>query len=325
VIVKHINIITIILGSIMATTKMSAQINNSFYLKHDIYEYAINPAVTGRDYYPMISFSQKKYWLGTNDSPSITSIGGVLRMGVYNFYTPKMLLNKSTIASRSRMGAGVFLMREQDGPMSIMYSTINYAYFIPLNNASSELSFGLSMRLQHNSLNQSQLEPLDDMDPELIGLDNSELITDASFGSYYHTDQLFVGASVNELFRSAEPLTNKKLRNDRDYFIHGGYKFFLKRFELEPSVFMGMIDGEDKYYYGRLRLYYLTYNWFSVAYRSTKAINLSMGLRLNRFYLVYIYDVGVSKMIKYFDGSHEIMFGLNIGTFEMEGIRKLAK
>ena len=94
------------------------------------------------------------------------------------------------------------------------------------------------------------------------------------FGIYFHNEQFHIGASLNDILLSDISLTSRSNEeNKRDFFIHMGYKFFLKRFELEPSAFMGWIDNDIFYYYGRLKMYYLNYNWFSLAYRSSPAIN----------------------------------------------------
>jgi len=297
-----------------------------YYTKHNNYEYAINPAITGRDYYPVINLSHKNYWLGTKDSPSSTCIGGTFRMGKYSLYTPKMLINTSKVSSRSRMGVGGFLIHEKDGPLSYKRASVNYAYYIPFNHATEELSFGISAQLFHYAVDEKILNPMDSGDEKLINLNDQPYIPEAGCGIYYHSDQLSFGVSVNDLILSDLSLTSDGTENNkRDLFISVGYKFFLKRFELEPTVWTAQIDEMPLYYYTGLKLYYLTYNWFSVAYKSTQMLSYSFGLSLNRFKMVYVYEHSVSEMITYYTGNHEIMLGINIGLYEPEGIRKLTK
>lgn len=311
--------------------KIQAQLN-TFYRKHDLFEFAVNPAVTGRDYYPLLGLSYRKYWLGSSQSPYISTFGAAMRLGSFNFYNPKMMLNKTNFTSRSRMGLGALIMNEKDGPLQSIYSTINYAYFVPLNNAGSELSFGLSTRLQYNLIDEGILEPLDEGDPELFDFNEGVLIPDAAFGMYYHDPQFHFGLSLNELFQSKKPLT-QAYRNKTDLFVHSGYKFFLKWLEIEPSAFLGYVDMDWWYFYERVKLYYKNYQWVALAYRSVKqgevfsseSINVALGFRFNRYYMSYSYDLGVSELVKYFDGSHEIMFGLNLGLYETEGIRKTVR
>ncbi len=296
------------------------------YSKHYNYEQFVNPAITGRDYYPVVNFAHKKYWLGTKDSPSTTCIGASMRLGTYNFYTPRMMVNRSKFTSKSRVGLGGFIMHETDGPLNYLNGTLTYSYFIPFNNASTQLSFGISAQFHSYSVNMGMLDPLDDNDPELMKLNDKKLVPEAGFGVYLHDDQFFAGLSVNDLLLSDLPLDdNDHNKNKRDFFFQTGYKFFLKRFELEPSIFIAKINNTPLYKFASLKLYYMNYNWFAVSYRSTKSFMVSAGLRLSRFYLAYNYEHSVSKMMKYFEGSHEIMLGVNIGLYKVEGIRKVVR
>ncbi len=298
--------------------------NSPVYSKHYNYEQFVNPAITGRDRSPFLNFSYKKYWVGTEDSPSQTSLGGSFRLGHFDFYTPNMMLNKGKLLSKNRMGMGGFMMYDKDGPLANFYASLTYAYFVPLNyNSTTELSFGLSAQLSHYSVNYSLLEPNDPGDPELETLEKIPLIADGSFGVYFHTKQFYAGGSVNELFKSKNPLENESYyKNKRDFFVQTGYKFYLKQIDLEPSIFAGKIDNDPLYFYGQLKAYYQNYNWLAIAYRSTKSILVSLGIRVRRMHIGYIYEQSVSNMSHYFSGAHEIMLGINIGLFEPEGIKR---
>ena len=217
-------------------------------------------------------------------------------------------------------------MHEKDGPLNYVNGTLTYSYFVPFNNAATQLSFGISAQFQSYSVNMGMLDPLHDNDPELMKLNDKKFVPEAGFGVYLHDDQFFVGLSVNDLLLSDLPLNdNDVTKNKRDYFFLTGYKFFLKRFELEPAVFIAKINDTPLYTFTRLKLYYMNYNWFAVSHRSTGTLMVSAGLRLRRFYLAYGYEHSVSKMMKYFEGSHEIMLGINIGLYKVEGIRKVVR
>ena len=69
----------------------------------------------------------------------------------------------------------------------------------------------------------------------------------------------------------------------------------------------------------------MNYNWVALAYKSTHSMTVSAGLRVRRIFVAYAYEINLSKLQRYFGGSHEIMLGLNIGLFEPEGIRKTVR
>ncbi len=294
------------------------------YYQHYNYEQFVNPAITGRDLYPLVSLSHKKYWIGTENSPNVTCLGGSFRLGQFDFYTPTKMLNKGKLLSKNRMGFGGFLLYEQNGPLRISYASANYAYFVPLNrNSTTELSFGMSLQLSHYNIDEGVLNPTDPGDPELQNFDKMPVVFDGGFGIYFHTKQFYMGASANELFASQYTIEDENLiKNRQDFFFQTGYKFYLKRFDLD---FGALIDNDPFYYYGQLKAYYKSYNWIALAYKSTQTLTASIGMRVRKMHIAYAYEHSISRMSSYFSSAHEIMLGLNIGLFEPEGIKKTVK
>ena len=294
------------------------------YDKSDTYEFIVNPAITGRDYYPFLNLSIKKQWAGIPGSPVTACLGSAMRLGEYNFYTPKMMLNKSRFLSKGRIGVGGFLMQDSNGPLSFSTITTTFAYFVPLMEA--ELSFGLAATISYYNIDESLFEPVDPDDQFLYGATDNKLFPDADFGVYYHTSQYYIGASVKELFESDNRLSeSENFENSRDFFFITGYKFFFKYFEMEPSVFAGIIDKGHYYYRIRNKFYYNYYNWVAFSYGLNKSLKISIGTRYRRIYFGYAFEQQFSKTAKYNMGSHELMIGLNIGLFELQGIRKVVK
>lgn len=296
------------------------------YQEHQMFEQYINPAITGRDKSLKLVASYKNYWPNTQNSPYSIAVAADGRIGDYNFYNPRKFLNKSNFLSKDRMAIGGLLMYSGNGPENYFYASGNYAYFIPFDPiASRELSFGLSANILNYSLDYSMFDPLDPGDSELDE-ETSYWIPDVGFGIYYHTQQFFIGASANELFKTEHPLEEfNETKNSIDYFGQTGYKFYLKRFDLEPSVFTAKINQDPLYYYAQLKGYYKNYNWLYVGYKSTQVVSAGIGFRINRMHVAYVYDHYVGKMGKYFSSAHEIVLGINVGVFEPEGIRKVIK
>jgi type IX secretion system PorP/SprF family membrane protein len=238
-----------------------------------------------------------------------------------------MMLNRGHFLSRDRMGFGGFVMIGQNGPLNQFYASMTYAYFVPLNiSRTTELSFGLSAQLQHSGVNEDLLDPNEPGDPALANLDDLPYQADCDFGMYFHTKQFHAGCSFNELFHNQNPLENSRYNdNSMDFFFQTGYKFYLRRFDLEPSVFLGKIDKDPLYLYAQIRAFYKNYNWLAIAYKSSGTLTVSVGFRAGRLHLAYGYEQSITSLSNYFSGSHEIMLGLNIGLFEPEGIRKTTR
>jgi type IX secretion system PorP/SprF family membrane protein len=288
------------------------------------YEQVQNPASTGRDRYPFINLSSKKYWLNTPNSPYEICLGGTFRLGQFNFYKPNMMLNKANFVSRDRMGLGGFLMYDQDGPMGYLFGEFEYAYHLPLNtNRTTELSFGLSLNISDYNINKSLLDPIDNNDPLLTNVEKQAPALDGGFGIYFNTSQLFAGGSIKDILAS-ELYKEDTVKNKRDYFINGGYKFFLHFFDLEPSIVMALID-DNPFYSGQVKVYYKDNNWLSLGYMSSNIFRFAVGFRVQRIHIVYALEQSVSRMAKYFPNSHEIILGINIGLFEPGRLKKTVK
>jgi type IX secretion system PorP/SprF family membrane protein len=318
-------IILLFLLSFLAVCKTNAQ-SSPLYSKHYIYEQFINPAITGRDISPVLNLSHKQYFFGVKGSPYSTCLGGSFRLGIFDFYTPQKMLNRTGFFSKGRMGFGGLLLQEKDGPLNTYFAELSYAYFLPLKRQNSELSFGLSGQIFNYHINKNILVPLDPGDQQILNYENNKLTPDAGCGIYYHDLQFYAGVSINDLFLSNRTLSgNRVMPNKRDYFFLTGHKFFLKRFEMEPSLYLALIDDKPVYYFSQLKFYYMNYNWIAVGYRSAGSLLFSLGVHLHRFYVAYAYEQSISGMSSYFSGSHEIMFGMNIGLFEPLGLRKTNK
>ena len=284
----------------------------------------MNPAATGRDRYPFFNFSSKKYWIGTPNSPFEVCMGGAFRLGKFDFYKPNMLLNKGRLVSRDRMGGGAFMMYDQNGPMRYMIGELEYAYHLPFNvNSTTELSFGLALNISGYNINKSLLDPLNPGDPTLLGLNKQSPLIDGGFGIYFNTEQLFVGTSVKDIL-GTRMFPNDPQINERDYFVNGGYKFYLHYFDLEPSMVIAYIDDQP-FYSGQIKAYFRDYNWLSLCFTSAYSFRAALGFRVRRMYFAYAFEQSISKMANYFSSSHEIMLGINIGLFEPSGLRKTAR
>jgi type IX secretion system PorP/SprF family membrane protein len=295
---------------------LSAQIS-PLYQEHFNYEQFINPAITGNNKMAIVNLSHKQFFYGIEGSPYSTCMATSMRLGSFDFYNPQKMINTTDFFSRGRVGLGALMMQEKDGPLNSYYAQFNYAYFLPIKHANSELSFGLSIQFINYYLNKDILKPVDSDDPKILNANKNSMIPESGCGVYYRDPQFYIGVSVNDLLLSKRPLNESNIfKNKRDYFFMTGYKFFLKRFELEPSLYLAQIDENPFYYFSQLKLWYLNNNWFSIGYRSEKSIIFSLGIGLQRFSVSYAFERNVSDLGSYFNNSHEIMIGMNIGYYE---------
>jgi type IX secretion system PorP/SprF family membrane protein len=311
----HLRIMILLFLNLFLVSSL-AQIS-PLYSEHFNYEQFINPAITGKDNSAIINLSHKQFFYGVEGSPYSTCLATSFRLETFDFYKSQKMINNTKLFSRARVGLGAMLMQEKDGPLNTYFAAFNYAYFLPLKHANSELSFGLSVQILNYHLNTDMLKPVDSDDPKILNANKNNVIPESGFGIYYHDPQFYAGVSVNDLLLSKRPLNESNIfKNKRDYFFQSGYKFFLKRFELEPAVYLAQIDDNPFYYFGQLKLWYFNYNWFSFGYGSEKSLLFSLGIGLKRLSISYAYEHNISGMGSYYNSSHEIKIGMNIGHYE---------
>jgi type IX secretion system PorP/SprF family membrane protein len=309
---RHFLLFLLLLGSI----PLSAQ-HNIIYRFHHLHQEMINPATAGSEFIPVAALSYYKQWLGINQSPSTILASTSLRMGNFNFYNPKMMINTSKMKSQERVGMGFGFYADQNGPISSRGLNMAYAYH--LNFSHSSMAFGLAGTMEQTLLNGSSWDPITGGDPLLEATRDSYYNFNANAGVYYSGAEYFVGFAVNHIL----PLENKLEPGEnvkQDYVLHGGYLFWsMQNLKFEPSLNIRYLDYETLEYDIRAKVYLQHVHWIALSYRSYKALAFSAGFKINRFYIAYQFEANLSSMISYSAGSHGLAVGINLGMRGLEG------
>jgi type IX secretion system PorP/SprF family membrane protein len=294
----------------LAHNPLKAQ-HNIIYRFHHMHQEMINPATAGSEYIPVAALSYHKQWLGISQSPSTLLASTSLRIGNFDFYNPKMMINSSRIKTQERIGLGFGLYADQSGPLGSRGLNLTYAYHIHFSGSS--LGFGLSGTMEQTVLNGSSWNPMSAGDPLLEEIRDSYYNFNANVGVFYNGARYFAGFAVNHII----PLENKALPGEnikQDYVLHGGYLFGIKKnLKFEPSLNLRYLDYVILEYDIRAKVYLQQVHWIALTYRSYKALVLSAGLKVNRFYIAYQFETNLSGMIRYSAGSHGLNLGTNLG------------
>jgi type IX secretion system PorP/SprF family membrane protein len=319
---KKLYFLTIIfLFKLYCTNNIIAQ-ENSIYENYYLSPFILNPAMTGSEYYPVADISARKQWIGFTDAPSTYSIAANYRIGSYDFYDPKGFINKGPLKLKDRVGVGVALFRDNNGPLSNTGALMSYAYHFPVS-AENKLSLGLSFIWSFHSLNTSVLKPNQKTDPFLLNGNNSVSRPNVNFGTLFYNTTYFIGISANKIFPD---VTNENLtiQSSPSIFLYGGYKLLKDNFKLnyEPSVALkkfGSSYSADL----NLKMYVKRLNWIAISYSTVGKLNFRFGLRLYKMlYAGYNFEQTLSNVAQYNYGSHEIHLGINLGLTAVEGIKE---
>ena len=291
--------------------------HNFIYRNHQIHQVMVNPATAGSEFVPVAALSFQKQWLGIQHAPSTLLASTSLRLGNVDFYNPKMMINRSRMKTSERIGLGLGIYADQNGPMASRGLNMAYAYHIRLSGSS--LSFGLSGTMEQTLREGTSWDPISSADPLLEPTRDSYYNFNANAGVFISGVQYFAGFAVNHLI----PLENKLEQGayvKQDYILHGGYVFRVwKTIQFEPSLHLRYLDYAKLEYDIITKLYIQNVHWLTLTYRSYKALALAAGLKISQFYLAYQFEANLSSIAVYSAGSHTIHLGMNLGMRGLKG------
>jgi type IX secretion system PorP/SprF family membrane protein len=301
-----------------ALYSQETSIFNNYYLS----PFIINPAITGSEYYPMATLSAKKQWVGIADAPATYVLTGNYRIGSYDFYDPKGFVNKGPLKLKDRVGLGVALYKDHNGPSDFTGGILSYAYHLPINTK-SQLSFGMSIMGTYYSFNNSVLKPDQPDDPYLFSDNENVFRANINLGIYYYSNTYFAGLSSTKLLPDITNV-NDNIKIQPSYFLMAGYKLMQKRnIAFEPSITLKFLNSQNFSADFYSKLYLKKYNWIALSYSTTGRMNFLFGLQLIKMlYAGYNYEYSLSKIAKYNNGSHEIYLGINLGLRGADYIRE---
>lgn len=294
--------------SSLAVFGQSSTILETHYLRPVI----INPATAGSEYYPVVDLASGKKWLGIENSSSTQILSTSLRMGNFDFYNPKMYLNKTDFKAKERVGFGAYIFNYSNGPELNQGALLAYAYHLPLKY--SNLSFGLSVSYERKSLRTEMLVPLNPFDPVLTREFLPLNYLSFNFGAFYYDRKWFIGLSANELYKVSNDRANKQYKNQDIALTVGGSVFKYDKIIIEPSINAFLIDLKHFRSDLNIKLYYNYVHWIVFSIRTNYTAGLKFGYKIRNFYVAYEYDLTLTKIIRFNTGNHMLNLGVNLGT-----------
>jgi type IX secretion system PorP/SprF family membrane protein len=246
-----------------------------------------NPSVAGNTF-GSGTLSYRKLWSAVGDAPT-TSFASL--------HTP---------FAQHRFGIGVNFYQDQIKFNNNVYVSGAFAHHIKITDTRA-LSLGVSAEYNNQRLDFDEADVIDTDDPRLMGGDSKSHV-DFSFGTSYKTKYMILGGSANRL---SSLVGTDDSTTTFPAFYSGSLQFMLPlagdRDLLEPIVtYRSNVQGRPQVDAG---LYY-TYNDFATlggSYRTGGAVNLTLGLKVNKRILIGISrDMIVGDISKGVGASYEI-------------------
>ena len=304
------------LYSLITVCKVTAQqlpVNSQYTIN----KYLINPAVAGHEGYTEFNLSAREQWIGMKDSPKTHAFSFNTRVLPDSYINRILYIRRKKLQpSRiSKVGLGGYVFNDRTGLVSRTGLRFTYAYHI--NIKEGQLSFGLSGNLYPFKLDQQDFRSYEQDDPLLTNANYTAIIPDADAGVYYSDENMYSGFSVAYLLQSSFTFGNQGFENyrlRRHYYMMGGYKYKrIEDFIIEPNILIKVSESPRFQMDLGVKINNLERYWGGLAYRTGGTLVFMGGVRVDKFYFGYSFDLALTSLIKHSYGSHEFILALKLG------------
>ncbi len=256
-------------------------------------QYIVNPAFAGEGRGLKVNAAYRKLWSGIPGSPLTQNVTVDYGLG--------------------KVGLGLNVNNESSGLLRQTRAVASYAYHLPLDSGRNHLSFGLSLGMMSQRVQEQEISG--NPDDIAVGEYNGQrTYLDGDFGAAFVSGGLTVQASIPNL-KSFFKKDVVKLADIVTFFTAVGYAFQLgDGMELEPKVayrgvrnFDNMVDVGTQLSLSQKRFMLMG------MYHSNQSATFGLGMDIARRYLVSgMYTTQTSKLSGYTNGSFELNLRVNL-------------
>ncbi len=191
--------------------------------------------------------------------------------------------------------------------------SLQLAYSFHLDMSMGKLGIGAGVNLINRSIDFSGFTAFQDNDPVLLTAEQSSMVVDANLGLFFRSpDRFYFGVSATNILQTAaKKLTADEvgIKNDRTFYLVGGYQFVLPNnplFEIEPSIMIQSDIYSTQYNLSAIVKYNNRF-WGGLNYRFQESVGVLIGMSIKDFRIGYSYDIPTLAIGV--PGSHEIHLG----------------
>ena len=293
-----IKIVTaVLLGSFTASAQQDPMLSQ--YMFNGLY---INPAYAGSHQYWSSSLTYRTQWVGADfDGAPQTMVASV----------------DGPIQDKN-MGLGFMAVHDKIGVTSTTVGMAVYSYQLKLNDK-SKLAFGVNAGMSQVNANLRDVKIWDEGDA-IYESSLTQIMPRIGAGIYYFSDRHYAGVSVPTLLSHEEGTAfnidvSKNTFIRRHYITSAGAVFDLnEKWKIRPSFLLKYTKAAPLEGDINVSAIFKDAFWFGSSFRTGDAVALILQYQTNNYFRVgYSYDIGISGLRTYQNGSHEIMIGVDFG------------
>jgi len=250
----------------------------------------INPAYAGMNECGSVAARYRTQWTGMDGHPATAFITGESRV------------------LPDRLGVGINYYYDRLGIETTHHIDASIAYHLPVNDNGLKFALGFKAGLDAYNANYAKLSNVDPSDP-MYGTNTSRTIPAIGIGSMLYNDRFYAGLASPQLINFDNPGIGKKLIEPH-FYLYGGMRFQLdEMLELRPALLFKYQQAAPLEADIALNLWYAKTLGLGVAYRTGDAFNFMLQYKYQRITLGYSFDMTVSKLSSFNNGTHEFMIG----------------
>jgi type IX secretion system PorP/SprF family membrane protein len=258
----------------------------------------INPAYAGSQEAIQITGTIRDQWTGLKGAP---------KTQVLSVHTPLKTEN---------LGIGLTVLNDVLGVTKNTGAYADLAYSIKVNKKNNRLAFGLKLGMDFLRQDFSSLRINDNTD-ELYteGFNLRKNLFNAGAGIYYYGNRHYIGLSSPRLVKNKIALnTDQKALQENHYYFFGGIVVKINpAINMRPSFIVKYVNNAPLSMEGNLSFLFYDKIWIGAMYRHLAATGLNISYNVNQnFRIGYAYDLQLTSLQKYSNGSHEIMLSYNL-------------
>jgi type IX secretion system PorP/SprF family membrane protein len=280
----------ILLFALLLTGFVSFGQQDAQYTQYMYNTINVNPAYAGSRGVMSIFGLHRTQWVGLDGAPVTNA------------------LSINSPIENSNIGVGLSFVNDRIGPTNENTISADFSYTIKTSET-YKLSFGIKGTANLFSLDRDKLNPVTSNDPSLVDL-NNYFSPNVGAGVYFHSDKLYLGASVPNFLETKryEDNTTAIYKERLNFYLIGGYVFDLSsNLKFKPAFLTKVVEGAPLQL--DLSGNFLINEKFvlGAAWRWSAAVSAMAGFQVNDgLYIGYGYDLETTKLRNYNSGSHEI-------------------
>lgn len=281
--------------------------------------YLIHPSMAGASKYDKIRATARQAWFDVDDAPNLQTISANFR-------------------ASENVGLGGIFFNDANGRFSQIGGYLTFAYHLQFSQSPTELnqlSFGASVGVIQESLDESDIDLINNPDPIISGTVQSETFFNVDVGVSYNFRDFFSHATVKNIIPQERVIFTEQFENDnqRQYLFSTGYNLYTRgsKWTFQPSIMFQLkeftsesnfdINGKAFYQMDNGQL------WGGLSYRRSldgaefttdgatvesqklNTISPFFGITINNFMVAYTYTYQPDDIVLTNTGFHQLTLG----------------